>query len=346
MRQEEFQRILKRHKQGLCTPDEEALVDKWFRAMESPEDSSMPWPGRTETKERSWTRVQEHILLAKTMNIAGSPARGVRNMRSRATWAVAATVVLMAASAVFLLNDLQPGDTQKDSSQAVATRNISNHTKSAMEVLLEDGSKVLLKPQSSISITEPFGARQRLVALEGEAFFTVSKDPSRPFLVNTKEVVTRVLGTSFTVSAFPDDDNITVSVVTGRVSVLTKNHPDASSDSVSETILTPNQKIIYNKNNNLISRMLVQEPVPILPADVVKRMHFEAAPIRKIFEGLEQVYGVSIEFDEAVFSACILTTSIAEGSIYDRLDMICKAIDAQYILKEDHIVITGRGCKN
>jgi hypothetical protein len=74
------------------------------------------------------------------------------------------------------------------------------------------------------------------------------------------------------------------------------------------------------------------------------RMHFEGAPVSRIFDQLEKVYGVEIDFDRIVFSSCTLTTSIAEGNIYDRLNMICKAIDARYVLKENHIVIEGNGC--
>ena len=125
---------------------------------------------------------------------------------------------------------------------------------------------------------------------------------------------------------------------------MTKKDKNATNGPLKETILTPNQKIIYNKNKNVVALAIVNEPVPILPAEVVKRMHFEAAPVGEIFEGLEQVYGVDIEFDKNIFSSCILTTSIAEGSIYNRLDMICKAIDAQYIFKENQIVIIGAGC--
>lgn len=344
MRQEEFQKILKKHKKGLCTPEEEAFIEKWFQSMGSSEDPSLPESEKTEIKKRSWTRVQDHIVHSKVKDTEQITQQRTQRINPGTVWAIAAAISIVMVSAVFLIVRRQPGNVQAVALQ-VAEKNISNHTEGVMEVLLNDGSHVFLKPKSRISFREPFNHSQRLVALEGEAFFKVSRDTLRPFLVNTNEVITKVLGTSFTVSAFPDEDNITVSVVTGKVSVTTKKGKHAASGSLEETILTPNQKIIYNKNKNVVSRAIVSQPVPILPAEVVKRMHFEAAPISKIFEGLEQVYGVDIEFDEHVFSSCILTTSIAEGSIYNRLDMICKAIDAHYVLRENQIVITGAGCK-
>lgn len=344
MRQKEFQEVLKKYKKGLCTPEEEALVEKWFRSMASGEGTFLDTSEKAGIKERSWTRVRDHVLLSKNKDAQQIAQQRSLRVRFSPAWAIAAGVLILMASAVFLLVSPAP-EHEQVSALHVVQRNISNDTKAVMEVRLKDGSQVFLKPKSRILFAEPFDASQRLVALEGEAFFKVFRDTLRPFLVNTNEVITKVLGTSFTVSAFLDEDNITVSVVTGKVSVMTKKDRNAASDSLEETILTPNQKIIYNKNKNVVSRAIVSQPVPILPAEVVKRMYFEAAPISAIFQGLEKVYGVDIEFDEQVFSSCILTTSIAEGSIYNRLDMICKAIDAQYVIKENRIVITGDGCK-
>ncbi len=339
MRPEEFQKILERYQKGHCSPEEEALVEKWFAAMESTPDNSTPSSMSSDAKRRSWTRVQDHIVESRKRHM-----QGTRRLSGPISWAIAATVLVVMVSTVFLVIRYRPTKHVAITTN-VATRNISNRTNEVMRVLLSDGSRIFLEPASSIHYRDPFDDSQRLVELEGEAFFEVYRDPSRPFLVNANEVITKVLGTSFTVSAFPDDDNITVSVVTGKVSVMTKQDRTVDNSPLRETILTPNQKIVYNKNKNLVSLGIVNEPVQILPADVVKRMQFEAAPIADIFRGLEQVYGVDIAFDERIFSSCILTTSIAEGTIFDRLNMICKAIDAQYVLKGNQIVITGDGCQ-
>ena len=345
MRQEEFQKLLRKYKKGHCTPEEEAFVEEWFRSMGSSEVPSLPASDKEQIKQSAWNRVQGHIVQSRKEDTEQITKKRTLRLGSGPAWAMAAAILIVMVSAVYLIVRPRPGDGQS-SSRRVAEKNIFNNTQAVMEVLLSDSSQVFLKPKSRILFREPFDDSQRLVALEGEAFFAVSKDTLHPFLVNTNEIVTKVLGTSFTVSAFPEEDNITVSVMTGKVSVTTKKDQHAVNGPLKETILTPNQKIIYSKNKNVVSRAIVKEPVPILPADVVKRMHFEAAPIRKIFEGLEQVYGVDIEFDEDVFSSCILTTSIAEGTIYNRLDMICKAIDARYVLKENRIVITGDGCSH
>lgn len=344
MHQEEFQKLLKKYNEGLCTPEEDALIDKWFRAMESSDDAPLPAPEKIQAKQRSWTRVQEHIQHSGNVEAKPITKAQERWIGSRPFWSIAAALLILMVSAVFLFVKPDVGSDLASAPQP-EEKSIANNTNHVRKLFLADGSEVVLEPNSAIHFREPFDDTQRMVSLEGEAFFNVSRDVSRPFLVNTNDLITKVLGTSFTVSAFPDDEHITVSVQTGKVSVITKKDKSAYSSELNETILTPNQKAIYNKNNNLVSRAIVTEPAPILPAEVVKRMQFEAAPIREIFEGLEQVYGVDIEFSEETFSSCILTTSIAEGNIYNRLDMICKAIDARYTLKENVIVVTGNGCK-
>lgn len=342
MRQQEFQKILEKYRKGLCTPEEQALIEKWFRAMGSWNDTSLNESAKAEIRNRSWNRLRNHIYQMKPKTGGGFVSSRTLGVPRR-TWTVAACITVVAVSMLFLIRSPRSANDQTSTMEAVQ-RTITNDTNDEMEVLLSDGSRVLLKPESKLVYSEPFKNAQRLLFLEGEAFFDVSRDTLRPFLVHTREVITKVLGTSFTVSAFSDDENITVSVLTGKVSVMTKKDKDLANAPLLETILTPNQKMVYSKRKNIVSRGIVNEPLPILPAEDVKRMHFEGAPIGEIFAALEEVYGVDITFDEDTFSSCILTTSIAEGNIYNRLDMICKAIDARYVLRQNQIVITGPGC--
>jgi transmembrane sensor len=339
MHQKEFRKVLKKYKKGICTPEEQALVEQWFTSMGSFGNPSLDASEKSEIKERSWTRVQKH--MAYSTHREAKQHRPLWRMNPGTAWAVAAAFLLLMVSALFLIVRSR-SDASGIPALAAAQKVIVNTSDEVTEVFLKDGSRVFLEPHSKLSFSETFEGSQRLVALEGEAFFAVSRDSVRPFVVTTNEVITKVLGTTFSVSAFPNEDNVTIEVITGKVSVMTRKEKDNLE--LQETILTPNQKAIYNKSKKLVSRSIVDEPIPIVPAEVVKRMHFEAAPIGEIFRALEDVYGVEIKFDADVFSACILTTSIAGGNIYNRLDMICKAIDAEYVLEENRIVITGAGC--
>jgi transmembrane sensor len=109
-------------------------------------------------------------------------------------------------------------------------------------LLLSDGSMVYLKENSFISYPENFeNQKQRLVSLSGEAFFKVTKNRKQPFIVKTKSLTTKVLGTSFGVVARASRHE--VNVVTGKVSVNTFDH---------KNILYPNQKVVLTTSGALV----------------------------------------------------------------------------------------------
>ena len=75
-------------------------------------------------------------------------------------------------------------------------------------------------------------------------------------------------------------------------------------------------------------------------------MRLEEATVSEILAAIEKVYGVDIVYDEQVFASCILTTSIYDGDLYNRLEAICGAVDATFRVEEDKIVVSGPGCRN
>ncbi|HTL08700.1 MAG TPA: FecR family protein, partial [Chitinophagaceae bacterium] len=94
----------------------------------------------------------------------------------------------------------------------------TNRTDSVQIILLPDQSRVELAANSTLAYTAKDFTSKREVHLTGEAFFTVTKMPSSPFMVYTSNMVTKVLGTSFRVTAFPGDKKAFVLVKTGKVS--------------------------------------------------------------------------------------------------------------------------------
>jgi transmembrane sensor len=343
MRKKEFEKLLARYNKGLCTPDEEAYIDEWFSAME--DDVPVDGADRALIKRRSWDRLRRYMTESKDDREQERKAGNGQRIGAYSRFGLplaASILILLGALAYLVVNGLENGVPAEET--LLSERRVYNGTEKVMRIFLDDGSEVLLKPRSSLQYKEGFDKTQRALFLEGEAFFIVSRDSLRPFLVTTDHLVTKVLGTSFLVSAFSNQPNVTVEVKSGKVSVTTKKNVLQRPGAEGEMILTPNQRVSYNTVNNQMSRGIIEKPQPILPAEEIDRMYFEAAPVGEIFEGLERAYGVDIQFDKDIFSSCVLTTSIGEGSIHNRLDMICRAIDATYVFKEDRIVIRGAGC--
>ena len=107
-------------------------------------------------------------------------------------------------------------------------------------VVLPDGTRVSLGTRTSFSYDSRYGKSERIVQLEGEAYFEVAKDKDKPFIVKTKEQSIEALGTKFNVSAYPTDSLLTTTLLEGSVLLTTQNllHP---------TVLKPNEQFVYNK---------------------------------------------------------------------------------------------------
>jgi len=128
----------------------------------------------------------------------------------------AAAIVLIAIGLYYFT-----ATTPKAVQEQVALVQKTNTKGVKSQVQLPDGTYVWLNAASSISYSESFSDTARLIDLKGEAYFEVVKDTKRPFRVTAGQYVTTALGTSFNINSF-DNNNIKVSLLTGKVDVLDK----------------------------------------------------------------------------------------------------------------------------
>ena len=115
---------------------------------------------------------------------------------------------------------------------------------------LPDGSMVWLNSTSTLRYLENFSTNAREIELVGEAFFEVTKDSLRPFVVKSGDLSTTALGTSFNVTAYPERDMIEVSLVSGRVSI----DNNVSHDQL--MVLDPGMGMHYDRNTNVATQKM------------------------------------------------------------------------------------------
>lgn len=107
-------------------------------------------------------------------------------------------------------------------------------------LVLSDGTRVLVNSMSKLVFPVRFTGNQREVTLEGEAYFEVAKDKSRPFKVNIKGIQVEVLGTSFNVRSYPDDNESYTTLVEGKVKL------NSGIGTIHTCYLEPNQQAVFN----------------------------------------------------------------------------------------------------
>ena len=227
---------------------------------------------------------------------------------------------------------------------------IRNETGANKVLLLEDGSKVTLYPNSMLSYPGKFLTEKREVYLSGEAYFQVSKDSKRPFLVYANELVTKVLGTSFTVKASDSAPKTTVEVKEGKVSVF--KQVDFKSADRQKTlqpkgiVLTANQKVVFERENADMHKTLSDAPEIVVKDENLKKFEFANTPASTVLADLKSAYQIDIIFDKELLSECPITAMLTRQSLFEKLDIICEVIEARYEIIDGQIVVYSKGCKN
>jgi transmembrane sensor len=270
-------------------------------------------------------------------------------------WRIAAVIVLVGIG-VWLFFFSHTNDTplvayQQRVEQQTGTIQEVQNIKSTRELIrLPDGSEVTLSEGSKLSFPTKFTGSQREVFLIGEAFFDVVRKPEQPFVVYTNALTTRVLGTSFTVRAYDSDQEAKVVVKSGKVSVyraMKTSTPDPAEASEPSFILSPNQQVTFSQQDRQMKRTLVDAPEPVDPAAAqAQRVAFDHTPVVEVFKKLEQIYGITINYDAGILSGCELTAEFSTESLYERLDLISRATESRYDVVDAQIVIYSKGCQS
>jgi ferric-dicitrate binding protein FerR (iron transport regulator) len=338
MRRNAFKEVLRKYLDGSATPDEKQLVEEWFEAMGG-NDHHM-----TDAEESELFNYYSKKVLKKFYLEENAKATPVFSLRS--AWVRAAALVLVVLTPLLYLYTNHVWETGKDfvvNTPDFTHGKIVNTQASAMTVILSDGSHVVLNPGSALTVDAEFGDRIRELNLSGEAFFDVRRDSLRPFVVKTGDLITTVLGTSFTVKANPLDDNVTVTVKTGKVSLQPVS--SEATDQTGKHILTQNQQVVYNVKDRTFLKKELRTDVPVPEPPNTRRQRFNEAPVKEILQALENIHRTRIVFEEDAFRGCRLSTSIsAEENLFMRLDIICKAIGATYKVDGVSIQVTGKSC--
>lgn len=287
-----------------------------------------------------WTGVEGRLDL-----IPSIPLQKQRSLPRWSYWAAACLLGLVITGAVLLFHKPRSQPAMPQVATLLVNKDLqrTNLTQTDHEVLLVDGSKVILQPGASIRHAAFLQSDKREVYLEGNAFFEIAKDAGRPFYVYTKDLVVRVLGTSFNVTTNKDNGDVTVLVHSGKVAVSKKTNPAKQ-----QLILVSNQQVLYKEQtHDLISASEGQgKPASDQPQAVASiPFHFEETPVVEIFQTLENAYGIPLHYNKQVFSACMITTSLADETFEEKLKIICEAIGATYKIDGNGVYIDGKPCK-
>jgi ferric-dicitrate binding protein FerR (iron transport regulator) len=188
-----------------------------------------------------------------------------------------------------------------------------------------DGTKIILNADSKLKYPESFEGGRREVYLEGEAYFEVAHDSSKPFIVHCHNISTTVLGTKFDVSAYSDEKKIAVSLVEGKVNVSEGNQ-----NPINKLVtLLPQQQFLYNTNKKTykVKEFNIEEIIGWKD----NLLKFNNETLSNVFIRLERAYGVKFELEKGINNNYLITTNFENTSLMAITEAIKKFTDLNYV---------------
>jgi ferric-dicitrate binding protein FerR (iron transport regulator) len=302
-----------------------------------------------QAEEVSYDAARVESMWGKIQDRVEKQSKAPSRTPAKAGWAMALAcfLFLCVSVAVWLVfpelkNEEQQSKYHQQSSDFVEQ---VNETDKPLRVQLADGSVIVLDAKSRLKYKSTFlEDSTRQVYLLGQAFFDVVKNPYKPFIVHSNEIVVKVLGTSFRVEAPENGENILVSVKTGKVSVYSDKV--ANKQQQDGVILLPNQQVSYERKKQLFAKTLVESP-EVLGTTVFTQddFVFDNAPIAEVFRTMEEAYGIEIIFNEDVMKNCYITAPLGSETMREKLKIVCQTIGATYEIIDANVVINSSGCQ-
>lgn len=203
-------------------------------------------------------------------------------------------------------------------------------------VELADGTKVWLNAGSKMAFPDRFIGTKREVFLEGEAYFNVTPDNNRPFLVKTKEVVIKVLGTKFNVSAYEADSEVMTVLVEGAVSMRENKGMNLFGK---EVILKPNQRAMFNKAD-FTTTVNEEAHAEIYTAWTEGWFPFYKEPLNNVFKKVERYYNVQFVYNEVFPSEDLISGKLdLKNSIDEVMKVLADVASISYKIDQNKIFI-------
>ena len=250
-----------------------------------------------------------------------------KTIRLRTIVAVAAIVVLLIICPITVLQYFDKQDTLYTASVEFTTARGE-----IKEIILEDGTRVILNAESTLIYPEKFG-KNRAVTLEGEALFYVTSSKEHPFTVNTNDINITAHGTVFNVSNYSECPTASTTLCSGIISIE-RCHEEG------ETItLEPNQTLTLEKQTGATTVRKINAEDAVAWKDGV--LILKSASLKETLKVVERKFDINVHLTTDNYDSAILTAKfINDESITELMDALCKLVPGmQYKIEDNNIYI-------
>ena len=329
MEKSEYIVLLERFLKGDTTHDEECVLVDWFRSdasrevlrsyvqqrWEASSGSSIP----ADLKERMFRKIQSRIE-----NVAvEKKEKGRFSLRVFMRYAAIGLLVICAGLGGHLLTKhAQSAHAEKEYLVFAAKGQKAS-------VILPDGSKAWLNSDSEIKYTNRYGEGERVISLDGEAYFEVAKDSLNRFIVQAGDLAVEALGTTFNVKAYEEDNQAEVTLFQGKV---------RASVGQDAALLSPDQAVTYSKNTGQLRKATLNDASRACLWRNNK-LAFNDESLSEIAVLLNRMYNIRVIFKSEKVKALRFTGVITNNSLDNIIELISLTSPIIYTSKGDTIII-------
>jgi ferric-dicitrate binding protein FerR (iron transport regulator) len=203
-----------------------------------------------------------------------------------------------------------------------------------VNIVLPDGTRVKLNSETTLNYSiNDFNRKLREIDLRGEAYFEVARNERKPFIINTKSLDIKVLGTVFNLQAREDELTTEIDLLEGEVA-LTSNTTNQ------QVRLYASQRAVLDKTTGSIR--IIKNVTPEGAAWVKGELVFHATPVRNVLKAIERNYGVSIHLDrnDSIFND-LFTGKFSTGNLNETLDILKMHYRFNYQIKGNDVAISN-----
>jgi transmembrane sensor len=316
-------RLIARYLSGNCSTVEQSLVEQWIGASaknaELFKQYKAIWSYTAPVDQmpqfdpvHALDKVNRRIDETENTSIRFSPQKHTsKTLQFAYRYAASIAAVIVIAFGSYMLINTEPG---------VKINTVTAEARILDPVTLPDGSHVFMNAGSEMEFPEAFGSHDRHISLDGEAYFEVVHDPSRPFIVTVGNIGVKVLGTSFNIKENERLNAVEVSIMSGKV--LFYSFDVETGSILEQLVLNAGQKGVYDKASGMIARN--DSGINNCIAWKSGRLEFNNTPLPMVFKALENTYDLHFVC-ERDFGHLVLTARFdqeAPENILETLQLI------------------------
>ncbi|MDZ7658614.1 FecR domain-containing protein [Fodinibius sp.] len=332
---------------GECTDQERRKVEQWIdQSHENKkrfQELRRIWQLSGEavsSQDMEWNLDQEWNRLGKQINNQKAPSSS-KNSEEKRYWSFRSSSIhsgtqkFIRIAAVFLVAGLfgmlSYQSWEQPQQKEPVLRQISTDNGQRANLTLADGTEVMLNADSELKLPQKFASDVREVHLDGEAYFKVSENEQKPFVVHSNGSIVRVLGTAFSVRAYPEEQQVQVVVEEGRVSFGQEKEAEDQ-----RAILNRNELGTFDISTSTVATQKVED-IELYMSWREGYLKFEETKMSDVAKALERRYDVKIFFENSALKELELTSYLKSRSLRNVLDVITTSLEIEYQLDENKV---------